>query len=135
MRCFYFVQALLQWTFAFFIDLWLNIQITSYVITIFTRKPIIILTTALFSFLKENSSIIWQKGESQNGSLKKTKHTEFSEKRIFLTCLYAQVRVYNGLTYWQSLLWNILHYFFSIVHSIWQEYSDLTKNWEKVLLP
>ena len=31
------------------------------------------------------SSVIKQKGESQNGCFKKTKHAKFSEKRIFLT--------------------------------------------------
>ena len=32
-----------------------------------------------------NSSVIRQKGESQNGCFKKTKHFKFSEKRTFLT--------------------------------------------------
>ena len=32
-----------------------------------------------------NSSVIRQKGESQNGCLKKTRHAKFSKKRIFLT--------------------------------------------------
>ena len=32
----------------------------------------------------DNSSVIRQKGESQNGSFKKTKHTKFSEKWTFL---------------------------------------------------
>ena len=31
------------------------------------------------------SSVIRQKGESQNGCFKKTKHAKFSEKRTFLT--------------------------------------------------
>ena len=31
------------------------------------------------------SSVIRQKGESQNGCFKKTKHAKFSEKRAFLT--------------------------------------------------
>ena len=39
------------------------------------------------------SSIIRQKGESQNGCLKKTEHAKFSEKRTFLTPWYAHVRV------------------------------------------
>ena len=34
-----------------------------------------------------NSSVIRQKGESQNGCLKKTKHVKFFEKRTFLTPL------------------------------------------------
>ena len=32
-----------------------------------------------------SSSVIRQRGESQNGCFKKTKHTKFSEKRTFLT--------------------------------------------------
>ena len=32
----------------------------------------------------ENSSVIKQKGESQNGCFKKTKHAKFPEKRTFL---------------------------------------------------
>ena len=31
------------------------------------------------------TSVIWQKGESQNGGNKNTKHAKFSEKRTFLT--------------------------------------------------
>ena len=37
-----------------------------------------------------NSSVIRQKGESQNVSFKKTKHVKFSEKRTFLS--YQRVR-------------------------------------------
>ena len=33
----------------------------------------------------ESSSVIWQKGESQNGGNKNTKHAKFSEKRTFFT--------------------------------------------------
>ena len=35
--------------------------------------------------LKTSLLVIRQKGESQNGCLKKTKHAKFSEKRTFLT--------------------------------------------------
>ena len=31
------------------------------------------------------SSVIWQKGEYQNGGNKNTKHAKFSEKRTFFT--------------------------------------------------
>ena len=34
-----------------------------------------------------NSSVIWQKGESQNGGNKNTKHAKFSEKRTFFYSL------------------------------------------------
>ena len=39
------------------------------------------------------SSVIRQKGESQSGCFKKTKHAKFSEKRTFLTLWYAHVRL------------------------------------------
>ena len=38
----------------------------------------------------ENSSVIRQKSESQNGCFKKTNHAKFSEKRTFLTPWYEQ---------------------------------------------
>ena len=37
--------------------------------------------------------VIREKGKPQNGCLKKTKHTKFSEKRTFLTPRYALVYV------------------------------------------
>ena len=43
----------------------------------------------LYGVLKNNSSVIRQKSESQNGGNKKTKHVTFSEKQIFLTPWYA----------------------------------------------
>ena len=42
---------------------------------------------------KPLSTVIRQKGESQNGCFKKTKHAKFSEKRRFLTPWYAHVRL------------------------------------------
>ena len=42
------------------------------------------------------SLVIRQKGESQNGCLKKTKHAKVSEKRTFLTPWYAHVCVSGG---------------------------------------
>ena len=48
-----------------------------------------------------NSSVIRQKGESQNVCFKKTKHVKFSEKRTFLTCAYQglkNVRFSGNLT-------------------------------------
>ena len=41
------------------------------------------------------SSVIKQKGESQNGSFKKTKHAKSSEKLTFLTPWYAHVCGYK----------------------------------------
>ena len=35
--------------------------------------------------IDDKASVIRQKGESQNGCYKKTKHAKFSEKRTFLT--------------------------------------------------
>ena len=40
-----------------------------------------------------NSSVIRQKGESQNGYFKRTKHAKFFEKPLFFTPWYAHVRV------------------------------------------
>ena len=39
------------------------------------------------------SSLVKQKGKSQSGDNKKTKHNKFSKKRTFLTPWYAHVRV------------------------------------------
>ena len=39
------------------------------------------------------SSVTRQKGKSQNGGSKKTKHTKFSEKQTFLTPWYANVQL------------------------------------------
>ena len=44
------------------------------------------------NFHQDISSVIRQKGRSQNGCFKKTKHVKFSEKRTFLTRWYAHVR-------------------------------------------
>ena len=46
------------------------------------------------------TSVIRQKGESQNGCFKKTKHVKFSEKRTFLTSWYGvrNVRFSENLT-------------------------------------
>ena len=41
----------------------------------------------------DKSSVIRQKGESQNGGNKKSKHAKFSEKRTFLTPWYAHVSI------------------------------------------
>ena len=46
--------------------------------------------------LIDRSSVVRQKGESQNGCFKKTKYVKFSEKRTFLTSWYAHLCVYQG---------------------------------------
>ena len=43
----------------------------------------------LKNLMKLGSSVIWQKGESQNGGNKNTKHAKFSEKWTFFTSWYA----------------------------------------------
>ena len=43
--------------------------------------------------LINKSPVIRQKGESQNGCFKKTKHAKFSEKQTFLTPWYVRVRI------------------------------------------
>ena len=45
----------------------------------------IMMTNKVDSRIFDQSSVIRQKGESQNGCFKKTKHVKFSEKRAFLT--------------------------------------------------
>ena len=40
------------------------------------------------------SSVIKQKGESQNGCLKKTKQAKFSKKRTLFTPWYAHVSIF-----------------------------------------
>ena len=44
-----------------------------------------------------HSSVIRQKGESQNGCFKKTKHAKYSEKQTFFTPWYAHVRTGSGV--------------------------------------
>ena len=52
----------------------------------------------------QHASVIRQKGESQDGCFKKTKHTKFSEKRRFLThCVYQGVRNVRFLKIWRAL--------------------------------
>ena len=66
------------------------------------------------SFLSFSSSIIRQKGESQNGCFKKTKHAKFSEKR---TCAYQGVRNV-------SFSKNLADFIF-LEHPFWDSYSWL----------
>ena len=47
------------------------------------------------------SSVIRQKGESQNGAFKKTKYDKFSEKRTFLTNWYTHVLKFDLLPYYR----------------------------------
>ena len=49
------------------------------------------------NFQLYKTSVIKQKGESQNECFKKTKHTKFPEKRTFLTPWYAHVRFSENL--------------------------------------
>ena len=64
--------------------------------------------TLVIYFLQklQKSSVICQKGESQNGCCKKTKHAKFSEKRTFLTPWYANVCVYFISTLQEQWCWN-----------------------------
>ena len=60
--------------------------------------------------LQHLSLVIRQKGETQNGGNKKTKHVKFSEKRTFLTPWDAQVRV--RIMGWEKFvfrkIWHVL---------------------------
>ena len=49
-------------------------------------------------------SVIWQKGESQNGGNKNTKHAKFSEKRTFFTHTYTHVSFSENLAYFVFLV-------------------------------
>ena len=66
------------------------------------------------------SSVIKQKGESQNGYFKKTKHAKFSGKRTFLAPWYAHVGAFCLIT--DDLIlcyfWKKHHYFHE---SLWQQ--------------
>ena len=59
-------------------------------------------------FLLCISSVIGQKGESQNGGKKKRKLAKFFEKRAFLTPWYSQVCMHQGVRnvyFSENLLW------------------------------
>ena len=45
---------------------------------------------AVVKMFQHRSSVIRQKGESQNGENKKTKHAEFFQKRAFLKCSFSR---------------------------------------------
>ena len=47
--------------------------------------------------MKDTSSVIGQKGESQNGCFKKTKHAKFSEKRIFEEMFFLPTYAFQGV--------------------------------------
>ena len=63
-----------------------------------------------------NSSVIRQKGQSQNGCFKKTKHVNSSEKRIFLTPL-IRTYAYQGVRNVRSLE-NVMCFVF-LKHPFW----------------
>ena len=69
-----------------------------------------------------NSLVIRQKGDSQNGCFEKTKHTKVSEKRTFLTSWYAHVQTF--LTPWYAHVRNVrfsesLTCFVFLKHPFW----------------
>ena len=53
--------------------------------------------------LSSNSSVLWQKSESQNGGNKNTKHTKFFEKRTFF--------FYRPIFSWHSIFFEIIFWF------------------------
>ena len=76
-------------------------------------------------------SLIRQKGESQNGCFKKTKHVKFSEKRTFLTpCAYQGVRnvrffgKFSVLCFLETpvLRFALLPYYRWIVMKLWEQF-------------
>ena len=54
----------------------------------------LITISTLMQKLKYITSVIRQKGESQNGCLKKTKQAKFSKKRTLFTPWYAHVSIF-----------------------------------------
>ena len=52
--------------------------------------------TRLIGTINKEPPVTMQMGKSQNGCFKKTKHAKCSEKRIFLSHWYAQVRRVSG---------------------------------------
>ena len=64
------------------------------------------------TILNRNSSVIRQKGESQNWCFKKTKHAKFSEKRTFHTLWYACVRY---MTFIWLLLWLLYDFYMYVI--------------------
>ena len=69
--------------------------------------------TPLSFFLKNLSSVMKQKGESQNGCFKKTKHAEFSEQtNIFYPLIRTRMCVYQRVTN-VRIFWKILRTLFS----------------------
>ena len=51
---------------------------------------------------KNYSSVIRQKGESQNGCFNKTKHAKFSEKQTFLTSWYTDRKIWRAFFSWNT---------------------------------
>ena len=47
----------------------------------------------VFDTIDHNTSVVSQKGESQNGCFKKTKHVKFSQKRTFLTPCFVFLKL------------------------------------------
>ena len=75
-----------------------------------------------------NTSAIRQKGESQNGCYKKTKHAKFSEKRTFLTPLRTRVRTFKTFTFYlhsdnDQLVFAIVPFFSDL-----SEHSELKRS-------
>ena len=97
---------------------WLNKKIYCKIALTSRQQTIIswcVLTQIFFYIIL---SVIRQKGESQNGCFKKTKHVKFSEKRIFLTTWYA-----HNLFCWNTLALFPYYRRFDVwlpsIHSAW----------------
>ena len=71
-----------------------------------------------------NSLVIKQKGESQNGSSKKTKHAKFSEKRIFFTLFLT---LFGVLCF---LITSVLR--FALLSSYWRIAFALSRYWDSL---
>ena len=73
------------------------------------------------------SSVIRQKGESQNGCFNKIKHIKFSEKRTFLTPWYALLPYYRRLVKHVIAYLFLVNLFFSFRALVFQENLNFGK--------
>ena len=69
------------------------------------------------------STVVRQKGESQNGCFKKTKHAKFSEKRTFLTESFSFLGKFVMLCFFKTLVlrFALLLYYRRYMVSIFSE--------------
>ena len=78
-------------------------------------------------YRRYRTSVIRQKGESQNGCFKKAKHGKFSEKRTFLTprtCAYQWV---IDVSFPENFVYVLNEWFLTGNVALWRNFSTKTK--------